>query len=463
MENTEKLGTERVGKLLLYFSIPSIISLVLNALYNMVDQIFIGRGVGYLGNGATNVIFPMTQLACAIGLLLGDGAAAYLNLKLGKGEKKDAEKGMAAGIAGLVLSGIAVTVLYNIFLEPLCVLFGATDTMMQYALDYGRIISLGMLFCIFSAGTMSMVRADGAPKVAMAGMVTGCIINLIGDPLTIFVFGWGVKGAALATILGQLANMIINVVYLFHTKSVKLTKESFKGCLKYIPSVSKLGLSSFATQIAIAVVITFQNNLLVQYGALSEYGEEIPMTALGVTMKVFTLLQCAVTGLCSGAQPIISYNYGAGHAKRVQSVLKRLLLITTAIMGIATIWFQIAPMSIVNIFGSSDALYNEFSKKCLRIYLMLILLDGFQMCASSYLQSTGKSFSASMLVLFRQIVVLIPSMFILAKIFGVEGILYAGAVSSLIVGIISIFALKHEWKTLESREEKEELKPVHVQ
>lgn len=448
MEQSAGLGTGRITRLLLRFSVPSVISLVLNALYNMVDQIFIGQGVGYLGNGATNVIFPLTQFAVAVGLLLGDGTASYFNLQLGQGNRDKAARGMASGMVGLTVSGLVLLVLYNLFLEPLCWLFGATEATLPYALEYGRIISVGILFCVFATGSMSMVRADGSPKVAMLGMVTGCVINLIGDPLAIFVLDMGVGGAAWATILGQLANAVINLCYLAHCKSVKLTREDFRESVAYLPRIAKLGGSSFATQFSVVVVIAVQNNLLVAYGAKSDYGAEIPMTALGVTMKIFTVLQCAISGLTSGAQPIISYNYGSRQFSRVRETLKIVLLITEGLLLAATIWFQVAPMSIISIFGSADSLYNEFSVKCLRIYLLLLVLDGVQMVASSSLQSMGQPGRASLLILVRQILALIPAMLLLSYLFGVEGVLYAGPVASLIAGALSFCFLRRAWSSL---------------
>ena len=450
METLEqKYEHEKVGKLLLMFSVPSVISLVLNALYNMVDQIFIGNGVGYLGNGATNVIFPLTQFAIAVGLLIGDGTASYMNLRLGEGRREEAEKGMAAGLTALAASGVALSILLTVFLKSLCRLFGATDEIMPYALDYGYIIVAGTVFNIFPCGAMNIVRGNGGPKTAMLSMLAGFTVNMIGDPLTIYVFHWGVKGAAIATVLGQAASAAVCIVYLARRKGVvRLTKRSFSGCLRFVPKTARLGLSSFVTQLAIVAVLFFQNNLLVKYGALSKYGAEIPLTALGVTMKVFTLLQNAITGLCSGAQPIISYNCGRGLRSRVRRVLKLLLCFSAALMGLATVWFQLAPMSIVRIFGSADPLYNEFSVKCLRIYLMLIFLDSFQMVGSSFLQSIGKPLPATALVLFRQILVQVPAMLILGALFGVDGLLYAGAVSSLLVGVLSIVFLAREWKSL---------------
>lgn len=423
METLEQTyAHEKIGKLLRMFSVPSVISLVLNALYNMVDQIFIGNGVGYLGNGATNVIFPLTQFAIAVGLLIGDGTASYMNLKLGEGKREAAEKGMAAGLTALAVSGIALSVALTAFLKLLCRLFGATEDIMPYALDYGYIIVAGTIFNIFPCGAMSIVRGNGGSKTAMLSMLTGFAVNMVGDPLTIYGFHWGVKGAAIATVLGQAASAVVCMVYLVRGKgTVQLTKSSFADCARYIPKTARLGLSSFVTQLAIVVVLYFQNNLLAKYGALSKYGAGIPLTALGVTMKVFTMLQNAITGLCSGEQPIISYNYGRALRGRVRQILKLLLLFSAALMGAATVWFQLAPRSIVCIFGSNDALYNEFSVKCLRIFRMLIFL------------------------------VQIPAMLILGKQFGIDGLLYAGALSGLLAGVLSIVFLAHEWSALAER------------
>lgn len=447
-----ELGTEKINKLLLKFSLPSVVSLVLNAIYNMIDQIFIGQGVGYLANGATNVIFPLMQLAVAIGLLIGDGTASFINLKLGQNDQKAASKGMAAGIVGLLISGIILVIVYNIFLEPLCWLFGATDQTLPYALQYGRVISCGIIFCMFSCGTMSMIRADGSPGVAMMGLVAGCVVNLIGDPVAIFILGWGVRGAAIATISGQIVNMIINVCYLTHCKSVTLDAKARNHCISFIPRVAKMGLSSFITQFAVVIVIVFQNNVLVSYGAKSEYGAEIPMTALGVTMKVFTILQSAIAGLMAGSQPIFGYNYGSGQYARVKETLKKTLLISILIMAIATVWFQVAPMTIVSLFGTTDEMYIKFSVMCLRVFLLLIVLDAVQMVASSFLQSIGKAAQGSVLVFFRQLIIQIPAMLILASIFGVEGVLYAGPVSSFLVFIPSAIFLIREWRDLNKKE-----------
>ena len=244
---TNPLGTERIGKLVLTFAVPSIISMVVNALYNIVDQIFIGQGVGYLGNGATNVVMPMTVIAIALSLLIGDGAAAYLSLKLGEGDEKSAARGVGCSISVMVIMGIILCILFNLFLEPLCILFGATEDILPYAMDYGRIISYGILFSSIDSGMAGMIRADGSPKFSMAGLLLGCITNIILDPIFIFVFHWGVKGAAWATIAGQILNAFLYLAYIWKFKSIKLDKECFRISGKVIAKVGSLGVSSFIT------------------------------------------------------------------------------------------------------------------------------------------------------------------------------------------------------------------------
>ena len=250
---------------------------------------------------------------------------------------------MAAACSSLWVIGIVIAILYVIFLEPLCWMFGATELTIDYALGYGRIISIGMIYNVFTIGSMSLVRADGKPGIAMLGMVSGFIINVIGDPVAIFVLDMGVEGAAWATILGQLANAAINIWALSRCKSVDLNRSSHKNCLRYVPSVAKGGLSSFMTQFTLVIVMAVQNNLCIYYGGLSDYGAEIPMSALGVTMKIFVIVQCAILGLATGGQPIFGYNYGSGQYKRVKDTYKIVLELSTVLLLLATIWFQLAP------------------------------------------------------------------------------------------------------------------------
>ena len=444
-QHTNILGTEKIGNLLIKFSIPGIASLLVNALYNIIDQIFIGQGVGYLGNGATNVIFPLMTFAMAFALLIGDGAASYMSLMLGKKEDRKAAQGTAAGLISSIIAGIILATIYFIFLKPLCVLFGATEAILPYAMDYGRIITMGIPFVAICAGYSGIIRADGSPKYSMAGLLTGCILNLIGDPLFIFVFGMGVKGAALATIIGQIANAIINIIYMTHLKSVKITKDDVKKSASSLAPVLKLGISSFISQIVLVIVIAVQNNILREYGALSKYGADIPISALGVTMKVFSILMVIVIGLAAGAQPIWGYNYGARQYDRVKKTFKIVMIISTIVMIFAFIIFQLVPMAIVSIFGASDPHYNEFAVKTLRIFLLLVPIAGVQLVAGIFFQSVGKPVQASLISLSKQIIFSIPALIILSEKIGVEGVLWSGPVSDALSFILTVILLIHAW------------------
>lgn len=442
IESKNPLGTEPVGKLLLQFSVPGIICMVVNALYNIVDQVFIGRGIGYLGNGATNVIMPMTVIALALALMLGDGAAAYLSLKLGANEPEHAAEGVGGASVFLVIVGVILTAIYLIFTKPLCMLFGATSETLPYALDYGRIIAIGLPFSCISVGYSGVIRADGSPKFSMAGLLAGSVINLICDPLFIFVFKWGIKGAAIATILGQFVNAAMCVwYYIFKLRHIKLKKEYLRPRLKAIEKICSMGVSSFITQMSIVLVMAVSNNLLVKYGAMSIYGAEIPMTTMGITMKVNQIMIAVVIGLATGAQPIFGFNYGSGQTDRVKKTLKITLIIAESVLICAFLLFQFAPMSVVSIFGSESQLYNEFAVKCMRTFLMLCCINGFQLVSGIFFQAIGKPVFSAILSLSRQVLFLIPAMFILPTFMGVEGVLWAGPVADGMAFILAITLL----------------------
>lgn len=435
------LGTERIGRLILTYAFPSVVSMIVNALYNIIDQIFIGRGVGYLGNGATNVILPVTVFACALGLLFGDGGATWLSLQLGRGKKEEASRGVAHVIVGQFATGILMCILMFVFLEPLCHLFGATDHILPYAEDYGRIIAIGFPIVVFSSGMSSIIRADGSPKISMIGLIAGCAANVILDALFVMVFDWGVAGAAAATIIGQYLNGIIFLCYQWHYKSVELKKEYFRIKPVVIRKICTLGMSSFITQMATVAVMVVLNRLLVHYGALSPYGEDIPITALGVTMKINNILLAVFVGIASGCQPIISFNYGAGKRERCVRTFRWAVIITTVCAAAATFFFQVCPMSIVSIFGAETDLYNEFAVKCLKIFLMLCIFDGFNNVAVSFLQAVGKPLLASVSTLIRQAVTMILAAVIFPQFFGIDGVLYAGPFSTCVSAVMIFFIL----------------------
>lgn len=440
------LGTERVGKLMVRYAIPSIISIVVNSLYNMVDQIFIGQGVGYLGNAATNVILPLTSILMALGLLIGDGTASYISLNLGKGKNHAAAYGVGNAISLTVGTSVILLILFEIFLEPLCRLFGATDTTLPYALEYGSIIVLGFPFAMIDAGFGSIIRADGRPKASMAGLLIGCITNIILDPIFIFVCHWGVAGAAWATIIGQILNTVYFVACMLRFKTIQLHKEHLKPQASVVKKVLTLGASSFITQVASVFVIAVMNNSLVKYGALSKYGADIPLAALGITMKVSQLIMGISLGIATGIQPILGFNYGSGQYDRVKKTYKLALLSSTLILAIAFLIFQFWPEYIIALFGQESDLYMEFALKCFRIYLLACFAIGVSSVTGIFFQAIGRPIPAALLSLSRQIIFLIPAMLIFGALMGVEGVLWAGPFSDGLSAIVSLLTIGLFWK-----------------
>jgi len=458
MEKENILGTEKVKKLIMKFSIPCIISMLVNSLYNMVDQIFIGYGVGMLGNGATNVVFPITVIALAFSLMFGDGASAFLSLKLGEKKKEEAAKGVASGIILSGLFSLIFTIITLVFLPNLLNVFGCTKALEEYALDYGKVIAYGLPFVIIGTTLNSIIRADGNPKYSSISMITGAILNIILDPIFIFIFDMGVTGAALATIISQILTFTLNILYIRKFKTIKITKETLKINFKTSKKVIALGLSSFITQMSIVIVIAVENNLLGNYGSGTKYGSEIPITVLGIVMKISQILYSIVIGLSVGAQPIFGYNYGAKKYNRVKETLKIVLTTSLIITTISFILFQIIPDKLILIFGSGDKNYIEFACLTFRIYLMLVICNGIQIASGIFFQAIGKSIKSAGLSLSRQIILLIPAMLILGHFFGLKGILYSGPVADGIAFILSAIFLIIENKNLSKNTIKEEIK-----
>ena len=463
MEQEENvLGKEKISKLIIRFSIPCIISMLVNALYNIVDQIFIGQGVGYLGNGATNVVFPLVMIGLAFSLMFGDGASAYLSLKLGEKKKKEAEVGIGNGILLSTIVSLIFTAITLIFLPQLLKIFGCTSNLEEFAMAYGKIIAIGFPFSMIGTTLNSIIRADGSPKYAMISMVTGAVLNTILDPIFIFVFNKGVEGAAVATVISQILTFVLNIAYLKRFKTIKLSKDCFKLKASVGKKVSALGISSFITQMSIVCVMTAENNLLGKYGADSKFGSEIPITVLGIVMKINQILNSIIIGIAAGSQPILGYNYGAKKYDRVKQTLKIVLGSSVVISTIALILFQTIPDKLILIFGSGDANYMEFACLAFRTYLLLCIFNGVQIPSGIFFQAIGKSTKSAILSLSRQIVILIPAMIILSKIFGVMGVLIAGPVADGIAFVLAAFFLIKEVRSLKSTGEEAKNEKVEI-
>ena len=449
MEQGENiLGKEKIGKLIRKFSIPCIISMLVNSLYNIVDQIFIGQGVGYLGNGATNVVFPLVMIGLAFSLMIGDGSSAYLSLKLGENKKEEAEKGVGNGFILSVILSILFCAITLIFLPQLLNMFGCTDNLRDYAIAYGRIIAIGFPFSMIGTALNSIIRADGSPKYSMFSMVAGAILNTILDPIFIFVLHKGVEGAAIATVISQILTFILNAMYLRKLKTIKITFASMKLKFNVCKKVLALGVSSFITQMSTVCVMAAENNLLAKYGMQSKFGAEIPITVLGIVMKINQILNSIIIGIAVGSQPIIGYNYGAQKYDRVKQTLKIVLGSSLVISTIAFILFQTIPDRLISIFGQGDSNYMEFACLAFRTYLLLCIANGVQIPSGIFFQAIGKSTKSAILSLSRQIVILIPAMLILSSIFGVNGVLYAGPVADGLAFILAVTLLIIEMKHL---------------
>lgn len=443
------LATEKPGKLLLKFAIPCILSLLISSLYNIVDQIFIGHGVGYLGNGATNVVFPLTIIALALALFVGDGTGAYLSICLGKKDFKSAKKAVGSAVSVLLIVSIVLILIFVLKRTEILNTFGATEANLSYAVEYYNYIMIGIPFFIFANALNSVIRADGNPQFAMLSMVIGAIINVLLDAIFIFVFDWGMMGAGLATSLGQIVSAAISITYLGRMNAFKLKLRDLIPNIIIRKSLP-LGISSLITQLSIVITIGFTNNALVKYGAFSKYGSDIPLTAFGIVMKVFQIIISIVVGIGIGAQPIIGYNLGSKNYNRIKEVYK-IMIRAEIILGIvATFAFEFFPTKILNIFGTENALYSEFGTRAFKIFLSLIILCAIQKSSAIFLQALGKPFLAMTLSLLRDIILNIPLILLLPRYLGVEGLFFTAPIADLLTFIITIFFTKYTMRYLDS-------------
>ena len=423
------LGVQPIGRLLTKFAVPSIVSFLVSALYNIVDQIFIGQGVGTIGNAATNVAFPLTTISVATALLFGIGTAANFNLSLGAGDRERATRILGTGLSCLVLFGLALGAVVLIFLRPLLAAFGATAENYSYAQTYAGITAFGLPLVVFSSGSSHLIRADGSPRYSMLCMVSGAIVNTILDPLFIFGFDMGIAGAALATVLGQLLSALLALRYAFHYRTVRLTRQHLRPGGALIRRIASLGPAPCFNQLAMTAAQIAMNNTLKHYGALSVYGSDIPLACVGVITKVNMLFLGFVLGISQGAQPIISFNYGARQYERVRRTYRTALCVASVFSVIAFLCFQIFPYQITALFGQGSETYFAFSVKFFRIFLLMAFTNAVNPISSNFFTAIGKAKLGVLVSLTRQVIFLIPLVLIFPIFWGVEGVMYAGPIA----------------------------------
>ena len=418
--------------------------MLVNALYNIVDQIFIGQGVGMLGNAATNIAFPVTTVSTAAALLLGIGSASNYNLEMGAGNEKKASEIAGTGLSVLVISGITIAAISLIFLHPLLLLFGGTPDVMPYATDYVGIIAIGLPFFVLSVGGNHIIRADRSPTYSMVCTLTGAIINTILDPLFIFGFKWGIKGGAWATVTGQMVSALLVVIYFSKFRKMELKPYMFRPQLTLLKAICSLGLASCINQLAITAVQIVMNNVLRHYGAASVYGSDIPIACVGIISKVNMVFMSICIGVSQGSQPIWGFNYGAKKFDRVRQTYKYSATICTTVAVIFFLCFQLFPHQIVGAFGSGSDLYFQFAERYLKIFMLLTFVNGIQPMSSGFFTSMGKARLGVIVSLTRQVIFLLPLVVIFPLLMGIDGVMYAGPIADAAALVLTIYFTRRE-------------------
>lgn len=460
------LETETVGKLMRKYSIPCIISLLVAALYNIVDQIFIANAdyLGSYGNAANTVVFPLTVVALAIAVMIGDGCCAFVSISLGANEKENAHRSIGNAILLSVISSVIVMAIYLIFQEQILTMFGGkiNEETYKHSQEYFFWITLGVPFYVFGQAMNPIIRSDGSPKFAMVSTVAGAVVNIILDPIFIFIFKWGMMGAAVATVAGQILTAVLSIWYLCHMKAIRLEKSSFRLSGKLIGKFIPLGICSFLAQISLVLAMAAIQNMIVKYGAVDEiFGQpeyaQIPMAVVGIVMKFFQIVISVAVGMAAGCIPIVGYNIGA---KRNDRALKlfTLLLISEAVLGVvAFLIVELLPVQLINIFGAKNesVYYTEFAVKCFRIYLCMMILACVNKGTFIYLQAMGKALLSTMLSMVREVVFGVGFALLLPRFWGLDGVMYSMPVSDVLTFIISVICIVYTYKSLGSVRKKE--------
>ena len=448
-QNGNPLGTEQIWRLMLRFGIPAIVSMLINAAYNMIDQVLVGNSVGMLGIAATNIAFPLTTVSAGISYLLGSGGASNYNLRLGEGSHEAANTIACNTLSLLAIFGTVIGAATLIFINPLIFAFGATEAVTPLALAYTAIIAIGIPFGIFTTGACYIIRADGSPRFAMICTVVGAVLNLVVDPIIAFVLKWGIVGLAWSTTIGQMITAGIAVYYFIRkTKAVSIKKELLWPKLHMALRICSLGVAPCINQLGATVVQITMNNTLRYYGAQSVYGSDVPLGSVGAISKLSVVFMAVTIGIAMGCQPINSFNYGAKQYGRVKKTL-RLALISASVVSTAVfVVFQLFPSELIAIFGEKNPLYVEFAERYLRVFMFMTFVSGIQPVAATFFPSIGKARRGTLIALSRQVLFLVPLLIILPLFFGMDGVLCAGPVSDFIAAVISAVLIVTEVRNM---------------
>ncbi|WP_124057389.1 MATE family efflux transporter [Vaginisenegalia massiliensis] len=442
------MGYLPIPSLLRSMAIPAIIANLANAFYNIIDQIFIGQGVGYLGNAATSIAFPLTTVCLAIGLTIGIGSAANFNLELGRQNPDRARKIAGTAFSSLLLIGTLLAVAVLIFLKPIMLAFGATAQILPYALEYAGVTALGLPFLLFSIGANALVRADGNAKYSMFAVLIGAVLNAILDPLFIFQWHMGIAGAAIATVISQIVSATFLLAYLRHFRSVRFRRSDFIPRFGYFKTIVSLGFASFVFQFSTMLIQIVTNILLKQYGATSIYGSDIPIAVAGIVMKINVIFMAIIIGIVQGSQPVNGYNYGARQFDRVREMVYLVLKVTFVISIVAFLIFQIFPKEIMAIFGKGDQRYYQFAVYYMRVVLMMTGINGVQVAAATFFPSIGKAGKGAIISLTKQMIFLMPLLVGLPMIWGLDGIIFATPLADLLSCLCATTFLYFELKQM---------------
>lgn len=453
------LGTERIDRLMRQYAIPCIISLLVGALYNIVDQIFIANAsyLGSYGNAANTVVFPLTVVALAIAVMIGDGCCAFVSMALGRNETARAKRSVGNAVVLILVSSLALTAIYLIFADSIIAMFGGTvnKETFHHSQEYFFYISLGVPFYMFGQAMNPIIRADGSPKFAMVSTLAGAAINIILDPIFIFGCKWGMMGAAVATVIGQVATAVLAVWYLLHMKIIRPASGDYSLQGNICRRMLTLGITSFLSQISLVAAMAAINNMLRKYGSLDAvFGQEqyaqIPMAVVGIVMKFFQIVISIVVGMAAGCIPIVGYNMGAGKKLRVRELFTRLLIAEALVGAVALVLAEGFPRQLIDIFGAANesSYYTDFAIKAFRTYLCMMILACINKACFIFLQATGKALASTLLSMFREVVFGVGFALLLPVFFGLDGVLYSMPVSDILTFLISAVIIVKTYQEL---------------